>query len=263
VLGARLGGGPTCDVYSAFDVRGQRSWAIKVLRDDAARDPTNIQLLLREARAGMLVRHPHLVRIVHAGPEPDEPRHLVMKRIRGRSLRSYLRRKGWLDPRLVCSIGRQIAAALTAMHTAGFVHGDIKPDNLHLSSDHTATLLDLGFAHQPGEDGSLLGAGFVLGTANYIAPELCDQPLCDTPAADVFSLGVTLFELLTGELPYPDGDIEQTMMRHRDAVPESLWSWDGAWPVGLSILVDRMLARDPARRPSAKAVGRELAALGG
>lgn len=258
VLGSRLGGGPTCDVYSAADERGLFEWAVKVLRDDAARDFTNIQLLRREARAGLAVRHRHLVRIVRAVTEGASPFHVVMKRVSGRSLRSVLKGKGWIESRLSVSIARQVAGALAAMHAAGYVHGDVKPENIHLGPGPSATLLDLGFAHRPGEDAGLLGSGFVLGTANYVAPELCDQPETDGPAADVFSLGVTLFELLTGALPYPDGGVEETMVRHRDSDPESLRRWQGGWPAGLTDLVDRMLDRDPAERPTAAEVGSQV-----
>jgi eukaryotic-like serine/threonine-protein kinase len=261
VLGSRLGGGPTCDVYSAADDRGLFEWAVKVLRDDAARDFTNVQLLRREARAGLTVRHPHLVRVVRAVTDGDAPLHVVMRRVSGRSLRAVLKGKGWLGPRLAGSVVGQVAGAISALHAAGYVHGDVKPENIHLGPGRTATLLDLGFARRPGEDAGLLGSGFVFGTANYVAPELCDQPETDGPAADVFSLGVTLFELLTGELPYPDGGVEETMVRHRDARPESLRRWHGAWPDGLADLVDGMLDRDPAARPSAAEVGGELAAL--
>lgn len=261
VLGSRLGGGPTCDVYSAADGRGLFEWAVKVLRDDAARDFTNVQLLRREARAGLAVRHPRLVRIVRAVTDGESPLHVVMRRVSGRSLRAVLKGKGWLGPRLTGSVVRQVAGALAALHAAGYVHGDVKPENIHLGPGRTATLLDLGFARRPGEDAGLLGSGFVLGTANYVAPELCDRPETDGPAADVFSLGVTLFELLTGELPYPDGGVEETMVRHRDAEPESLRRWRGAWPDGLAGLVDRMLHRDPDERPTAARVDRELIML--
>jgi len=261
VLGSRLGGGPTCDVYSAADERGLFEWAVKVLRDDAARDFTNVQLLRREARAGLAVRHPHLVRIVRAVTDGESPFHVVMKRVSGRSLRAVLQGKEWLGPRLAGLIAGQVAGALEALHAAGYLHGDVKPENIHLGPGRRATLLDLGFARRPGEDAGLLGAGFVLGTANYVAPELCDRPEADGPAADVFSLGVTLFELLTGDLPYPVGGVEETMVRHRDAEPESLRRWRGGWPAGLADLVDRMLARDPDARPSAAQVGRELGGL--
>lgn len=260
VLGARLGGGATCDVYSASDHLGQGGWAVKVLRDDAARDPTNIQLLRREARVGRIVHHPHLVRVVGAVSERARPFHLVMERARGRSLRVEMREAGRLDATRASCIVRQAAAALAALHRAGYLHGDVKPDNLHVAG-RQVTLLDLGFAHKPGDDGPLLGDGYVLGTANYVAPELCDESGRDGPAADVFSLGVTLFELLTGRLPYPEGDVEETMLRHRDVEPASLRKWQGGWPSGLVSLADRMLLRDPERRPTASEVMRALTAV--
>lgn len=260
VLGDRLGGGPTCDVYSALDTTGKSGWAVKILRSEAAVDPSNVQLLRQEAKVGMALRHSHLVRILRLGPEYDRPRYLVMERVPGRSLRAELNRAGWLDPALAINVARQIADALATIHLAGFVHGDVKPDNLHIRPDRSAVLLDLGFAHRV--DGETpFGTGFVLGTANYVAPELCEQPDRDGTPADIFSLGVTLFELLTGDLPYPSGDVETTMLRHRDAPAESLRRWSGKWPDDLEDLVDQMLSRDPAERPTARAVKQELTRL--
>jgi serine/threonine protein kinase len=261
VLGPRLGGGPTCDVYSAANGDGRFAWAVKVLRDDAARDPTNLQLLRREARTGLAVRHPHLVRIVRLSAEGDGPFHIVMERVPGKPVRAFQRAKGWLSAELTASIGRQVALALAALHSAGYVHCDVKPENIHLGPGRVATLLDLGFAHRPREDAGVVEAGYVLGTANYVAPELCADPETEGPAADVFSLGVTLFELLTGALPYPDGNVEETMLRHRDANPESLRGWRGRWPKGLAHLVDRMLSRDPDDRPAAQHVAKSVSRL--
>lgn len=258
VLGARLGGGPTCDVFTAFDAKSGRSRAIKILRDDAAEDPTNVQLLSREIEAGISTRHPNLVRILAGSQDSARPYHVVMELARGQSLGGLLRREGWLNPQVVGNIGIQVAGALAELHGKGFVHSDVKPDNLHLAPGPWATVLDLGFAHRPGHESGLPGSGFVLGTANYVAPELCDQSDRDGFATDIFSFGVTLFELLTGELPYPTGDVEETMVQHRDALPESLWDWQGQWPVGLSALVDSMLSREPKRRPTATTVRREL-----
>jgi serine/threonine protein kinase len=184
-----------------------------------------------------------------------------MELVPGRSLRTHLREAGWLRPSLVAAVGQHAAEALAAVHAAGFVHGDVKPDNLHATPGQSATLLDLGFAHRPGRDEHVFGPGFVLGTANYIAPELCDVPGDDGPPADVFSLGVTLFELLTGAVPYATGTVHETMIRHRDDQPDSLWNWQGNWPLGLATLVDRMLERDPADRPTAFEVAVELRSL--
>ncbi len=261
IVEARLGGGPTCDVYSALDTTGQPGWAVKVIREEAASDPTNVQLLKQEARVGMAVRHPNLVRILRVGPEDHWPHYLVMERVPGQSLRRVLNRTRCLPSPLAITIAHQVASALGALHAAGFVHGDVKPDNLHLNPERNCTLLDLGFAHRSDED-DYSGTDFILGTANYVAPELCEQPGVDSPASDIFSLGVTVFELLTGQLPYPDGDVEQTMVLHRDHRPDSLNRWAGRWPDGLTDLVDQMLARDPDERPTAMGLARQLAELG-
>lgn len=254
VLGARLGGGPTSDVYSAVEEASGRVWALKILRDEATRDETNLHLFRREARVGLSVRHPHLVRIAKAETYFAHPYHLVMERLPGECLRQTLRREEWFDGTLAIRYVRQVAEALVALHTAKVIHGDIKPDNVHLIDARTVKLIDLGFAHQSGEDAELLGQGYVLGTANYIAPELCRDPAVDTTAADLFSLGVLFFELLTGKLPYAEGTVEETMLRHRDEAPESLQSWQGHWPSEVPLLIDALLQRTPAKRPSAKAV---------
>lgn len=261
LLGPRLGGGPTSDVFSATDERTGGVWAVKLLRASAAEDAANVRLFEREARVGLAVRHRHLVRVVAAETDVDGPPHLVMERLPGRSLRWYLKRGDWLSPRLAGDVGRQVAEALAALHAAGYLHADVKPDNMHLASLGAAKLLDLGFAHEPGEDPDLLDDGFVLGTANYIAPEICTGPEAEGPAADVFALGVSLFELFTGQLPYPEGSVEETMTRHRDDRPEQLRDWQGIWPDGAAEMVDGMLARDPAERPTAAAVSGELRRL--
>ena len=133
------------------------------------------------------------------------PFYLVMEYLPGTSLRRRMRRDFSLDAPTALWIVRQIAQALAALHRKGFIHGDVKPENIRLVDANKAILLDLGFTHRPGENASFLDKGYMLGTVNYLAPELCGSEPRDDPRADIFSLGVTLFEMLTGQLPYPAG----------------------------------------------------------
>jgi serine/threonine protein kinase len=257
---APLGGGPLTGVYEARDGDTDEPCAVKVLRHEWADDTTAIKLLQREARAGFAVRHPHLVRIVHAHVLTP-PHFLVMELLKGESLRRRLRREYRLDVPTTVWVARQTAEALAALHRAGFVHGDVKPDNVRIVEDGTAVLLDLGFAHRPGENDALWRQGYVLGTADYLAPELCRSEPQGGVASDLFSLGVTLFELLTGKLPYPHGTLGQTFRRHGCDPPADVRHSGIPVPRELAQLVARLLARHPEERPKAAAVVRQLIAL--
>jgi serine/threonine protein kinase len=259
-LVAPLGGGPLTCVYGARDGASDEPCAVKVLRAEWEDDPTAIKLLQREARAGLGVRHPHLVRVLHVHVLTP-PYFLVMELLRGETLRRRLRRDYRLDVPATLWVARQTAEALAALHRARFVHGDVKPDNIRLVEDGTAVLIDLGFAHRPGENDALLRDGYVLGTANYLAPELCQPEPSGDEASDLFSLGVTLFEVLTGQLPYPPGTVGQTLRRHGCDPPADVRRCGVRVPRELAHLVARLLARRPEERPKAAAVVRQLIAL--
>lgn len=255
-----LGGGPLTCVYAARDMADDAACAVKVLRADWENDSTAIKLLQREARTGLKVSHPHLVRTRDAHVTRP-PYFLVMDLLGGDSLRRRIRRDYRLDVPTTLWIVRQTADALAALHRAGFVHGDVKPDNIRLVADGTAVLIDLGFAHRPGENEAFLKQGYVLGTLNYLAPELCAaEPEADQ-ASDLFSLGVSLFEMLTGRLPYPSGSLQQTMRRHSCDPPADIRAHAGPLPPALATLVDRLLSHKPADRPRAAAVVQQLIAL--
>jgi serine/threonine protein kinase len=180
----------------------------------------------------------------------------------GESLRRRLQRDYCLSVADALWVLRQAAEALAALHQAGFLHGDIKPDNLRLIGDGTAVLTDLGFAHRPGENAAFLRAGYVLGTANYLAPELCDEQPSEDYPSDLFSLGVTLFEVLTGRLPYPPGSLRQTLRRHRCDPPADVARHArGPLPPALVRLVEQLLARRPKDRPRAPEVVQRLVSL--
>jgi serine/threonine protein kinase len=255
-----LGGGPLTCVWSARDLDADQPCAVKTLRDNWPDHDTAVKLLQREARAGLTVRHRHLVRVIHTHVTRS-PYFLVMDLLPGESLRQRLRREYRLDAATTIWIARQTAEALDALHRAGFVHGDVKPENVRLVGDGTAILIDLGFAHRPGENASLLRQGYVLGTANYVAPELCCFEDEAGPSSDLFSLGVTLFEMLSGHLPYPPGTVEQTFRRHRCDPPADIRTHLPSLPRVLVGVIEQLLARKPEDRPRAARVVQQLVAL--
>lgn len=255
-----LGGGPLTCVYAGRCLADDHPCAVKVLREELADDTTAVKLLQREARTGLVVHHRHLVRFLNTHVTRP-PYFLVMELLGGESLRRRLRREYRLDVATTLWVARQTAEALAALHRTGFLHGDVKPDNVRLVDDGTAVLIDLGFAHRPGENAALVREGYVLGTVNYLAPELCaGQPEMGC-ASDLFSLGVTLFEMLTGRMPYPPGTLEQTFRRHRCDPPADVRRHAPGVPDRLAALVERLLARRPEDRPRPGAVVQQLVAL--
>jgi serine/threonine protein kinase len=255
-----LGSGPSSRVYVARDCTTDAPCAVKVLLPDWQDPGTALKLFQREARAGLSVRHPHLVRVLYAHVIRP-PYFLVMELLPGESLRQRLQRDYRLDLPAALWVTRQTAEALAALHRAGFVHSDVKPENIRLVDDGTAKLIDLGFAHRHGENTSLLRDGLLLGTVNYLAPELCDFDQDATPSSDFFSLGVTLFEMLTGRLPYPPGSLRQTLHRHRSDPPEDIRQYAESLPSGLVALVEGLLAHRSGDRPRSGAVVQHLVTL--
>jgi serine/threonine protein kinase len=254
------GGGPLTAVYSARDCSTDSPCAVKVIRDDWEDRTTAIKLIQREARAGLAVHHAHLVRFLNAHVT-RAPYFLVMELLPGESLRRRLRRDYHLDVPTALWIVRQTAEALAALHQHGFLHGDIKPDNIRLVNDGTASLIDLGFAHRPDENAHFFQKGYVLGTVNYLCPELCrDQP-SEALNSDIFSLGVTFYEMLSGQLPYPSGELDQVFAQRCTNPPDDIRRHVKGLPTALVGLLDRLMARDPADRPRAGAVVQQLISL--
>jgi eukaryotic-like serine/threonine-protein kinase len=257
---ACVGGGMLTSVYGARQLDDDSPCAVKLLRPDWSDEPTAIKLLQREARACLAVRHQHLIELREAHVTRP-PYFLVMAMLPGESLRRRLRRDYRLEPATAFWIARQTAEALAALHRAGFVHGDVKPDNIRVLAEGNAMLLDLGFAHRSGENAALLEKGYILGTLNYLAPELCGLHPNDDQASDLFSLGVMLYEMLTGQFPYPPGNVEQTLRRHEADPPADIRSQNIVLPEGAATLVNRLLAHKPKDRPRAAAVVQQLIAL--
>ena len=242
-----LGHGGMASVYLGRDSELDRPVAVKLLAENAAADSGLRERFVREARIAARLSHPNIVGVFDAGEDEGRP-YIVMECVEGETLSELLARRGQLPPDEARGLALQAARGLAHAHAAGLVHRDIKPQNLLLREDGTLKIADFGIA-RAAEGTALTQAGTVLGTAAYLAPE---QALGEevTSAADVYSLGAVLYELLTGRPPYEFdslADLADKQRRHaitpvRELAPDV--------PPDLEALVMRCLARNPAYRPA-------------
>ncbi len=244
------GAGSLAEIYQARPVgapAGQPAYAVKRLRPEWQDNPEAVALFRREALVGGQVSHPHLVPIL-AASTTRPPYYLVMPWLAGRTLADRLAASGSFDLPEVLWIARQVGEALEALESAGWMHGDVKPANIHLSLEGHVTLLDLGFARHRQETGSVVDR-CVLGTVGYLAPETIVSALrCDI-RSDIYSLGVVLFEMLAGRLPFTGQTLAELAAQHRqDRAPE-LRRLVPHLPAGVVRLVREMLCKEPLRRP--------------
>jgi serine/threonine-protein kinase len=226
-------------------------YAIKMLRPEFVRDPLAYEMLLHEARVASEVRHPHLITILQSQLAHDPP-FLVMPWLEGASLDYYANVAGiMLDPPVVLWIARQTAEALAALDAAGWRHGDIKPGNIFLSPKGHATVLDLGFARHCDESSSdeRGSARVVAGSGHYLAPEHATAVGLPDIRSDIYSLGVVLYQLLAGHVPLDGTTLEELIARHKQTAPLPLRRTAPHVSPGVANLVQRMLAKDPLRRP--------------
>lgn len=241
-LGPILGAGGMGLVRRATDEVLHREVAIKLLADNLAADPDARARFLREARAAARVSDPHVVAVHDVGEQDGRP-YLVMELVDGASLADQLARLGPLDPDEVVGVAAQALAGLAAAHAAGLLHRDVKPGNLLRGQDGRVRVADFGVAEAADTPG-LTRTGFVLGTRSYLAPER-RRGAPASPATDLYALGATLAELLTGTPP-DDG---------APALPAPT-------PPALRRLVELLLATDPAARPATAELALDLLAGG-
>jgi serine/threonine-protein kinase len=222
-------------------------------------DKHGLPILAREVFVSRRVASPHLVPILAAELETP-PYFLAMPLLEGSTLAERLWRQTPLDLSAAFWIGRQVAQALQALETGGWMHADVKPGNIFLSPSGHVTLVDLGFARAVGETGSVAERP-VLGTLSYIAPELLFSALGGDIRSDIYSLGATLFEILTGHLPFDAQNVAELAVKHRQEAPADLRGLVPQLPTRAARLVHRMLAKEPLRRPLPGEVIDRLVAL--
>ena len=258
----RVGIGGMSTVYRAPHQKIGRDGAVKVLRTDVVADARDMEQLLHEARSIGDIHHPGIIQIFDAGEIPDGSgrQYLVMEFLDGESLEQRLERDGRLPLRDAIPIIDDTLSALAAAHQAGVVHRDIKPANVFLVRQPDGRpwvkLVDFGLARPS----TRREVSRVAGTPDYISPEHArGKPAA--PAADIYSLGVLAFVLVTGKLPFTGATAHEVMEKHVKVPPPSPLSIDPGVPPQLNALILRMLEKDPVRRPDAAQIRAELKAV--
>jgi eukaryotic-like serine/threonine-protein kinase len=243
--------GSLAGVYRARPIGSAASrlaaYAVKMLRPCWQNDPEAIQLLRREALVGRSVSHAHLVPVLTASL--SEPPHLlVMPWLEGASLQARLAAGQQFDVAGTLWIARQVAEALDALDRASWMHGDVTPGNICIAPTGHATLIDFSFARRREENASAADRP-IMGSCSYIAPEYFTSAVRADIRSDLYSLGVVVFEMLTGHVPYPGRTLEELARQHRQAAAIEWRQWAGHIPREAVQLVRNLIAHDPLRRP--------------
>jgi serine/threonine-protein kinase len=252
-----VGTGGMSTVYKARDRLLERTVALKVLHSHYEHDTEHAQRFRNEARAVAQLSHPNIVTVIDRG-EADGHQFIVFEYVEGENLKQLLVGRGPLPVQRALELTLQVAGGLAFAHAHGIVHRDVKPQNVLVAADGSAKVTDFGIARSLDVELGITQTGTVLGTSSYLSPEQASgKPV--TPATDVYSLGVVLFELLTGNVPFPGENLVAVAMRHLNEAPPSLLERRPDVPVRLAAAVKRALAKSPAERfPSMDAFAAEL-----
>jgi len=255
----KLGQGGMGTVYLCQDLALDRPVAVKILTDRYRADPQGERRFVREARAQATVNHPNVATVLNFGVSPEGHPFLVMEYLEGENLRTLLRREKTIEPFKACELLHQMCEGLAEAHGAGLVHRDLKPSNIMIVKDHRGKprvkILDLGLAKIIGGQSDLKSisldtAGMLVGTPAYMSPEqVAGNPV--DGRADIYSMGVVLFEMLTGRLVFESETMEGWLYQHLHANPPPPSQYNSSllqYPV-LDCLTLRMLAKQPDDRP--------------
>lgn len=247
-----IGEGAFSVTYRAVDTSLQRDVAIKVLREQYASHEGFDSRFEREARAAARISHPNVISVYDYGRQGTMP-YIVMQFVDGPNLKEYVREEGPLTTEEAINFARQILDGLAAIHDENIIHRDVKPQNVLIDEGMQAKITDFGVAFVTRDPG-LTETGMAVGTAAYMAPEQASGESVGPPT-DLYAVGVILYELLTGRLPFAGDNPVQVMYRHVNEMPVPPRSLNSAVPLGVEAVVLKALAKDPVDRfPDARAM---------
>jgi len=259
-----IGGGGMGRVYHALDTKLARPVALKVLAPELAADADSLQRFQNEAQSAAKLDHENIVRVYAVG-EDRGLHYIAFEFVAGENLRQLVERKGPLPLAEALNYTRQIVAAMSHAYDRGIVHRDIKPSNVLINSVGRVKLIDMGLARLQRLEvgGELTASGVTLGTFDYIAPEQARDPRAADARSDIYSLGCTLFFMLTGRPPFPEGTILQKLLQHQNEPPPDVRRFRPDLPPEVSYLLARMMAKEPEQRPATPHhLAQELEAFG-
>jgi serine/threonine-protein kinase len=244
-LEAKLGSGGMSTVYLARDDTLDRAVAVKVMHREMSEQADQLERFRQEARAVAKLSHPNVVAVIDAGEDGGHP-YIVFEYVEGETLKQRINRIGALDPQEALAYAIEIARGLTVAHARNMVHRDIKPQNVLIDSEGRAKLTDFGISRQLEQDG-MTATGRVLGTTDYVAPEQAMGHPVD-PRSDIYSLGVVLYEMLIGQVPFHADSQVGVAMKH---VNEELPDVQARRPevsAAAALVVERATEKEPAER---------------
>ena len=245
-VGRPLGSGGMGEVFLARDRVLGRDVALKVLRGQYAGDSEFAERFKREARSAASLSHPNIVQVYDRGETEEGSSYIAMEYVPGGTLKEKIVAEGPLGTPEAAALGAEVAAALGAAHERGMVHRDIKPQNVLLTDKGDAKVADFGIA-RAGSSVTISKTGSVMGTAGYMSPEQAlGKPA--TPQSDLYSLGVVLYEALTGELPFNADNPIAVSMKHVNEPLRPPREIDPTIPEGMNALVTKLMAKDPEDR---------------
>ncbi len=243
----KIGDGGMGVVYKCQDAKLKRSVALKVLKEKYAVEPLSRERFRREAQAIASLSHPNVVQLYAIEEEHGRPPYLVMEYIDGPSAESLLRSPQSLTPERATAVIRDAACGLRAALEKGIIHRDVKPSNILIASNGAGKIVDFGLAKEIEGAPSLTEEGMVVGTPHYISPEQGRGQKVDQ-RSDIYSLGATLYHLLAGRPPFEGESQLAVIVAHLNAVPEPPHKVRKEVPEALSLVVGKMMAKDPSHR---------------